>query len=387
MKFRFIILFVLIISNSFAQRLKIAVFYNQHISSCILSVYIGSYKIFSDTNYITTIHQNETFFITAMGDSVELKNVAGRIGYYKKLQFVGNEINNILKYKPTRPSLGQRFYDDDMLVSASKGLLFFINQVDIEDYICGVVESESGYQPAIEFYKTQAILCRTFALENIGKHYTEGFHLCDGVHCQAYKGKNYSLSYHSIIAQAVNDTKDLIIVDSENNVITATYHANCGGQTMNSEDVWGRAKYYLRSVNDSFCQYQRNTTWEKKIPITDFKTFLRTNKFSELSIQSDLSFNQAFRKAYYKINNDSVSLRKIRESFNLKSSFFSIKPDGDSLIFKGKGYGHGVGLCQDGAIQMAKKGYSYADIITFYFKGVRVVSYKSLPFYQSILGE
>jgi len=387
MKFRFIILFVFIISNSFAQRLKIAVFYNQHISSCILSVYIGSYKIFSDTNYITTIHQNETIFITAMDDSVELKNVAGRIGYYKKLQFVGNDINNVLKYKPTHPSLGQRYYDDDMLISASKGLLWFINQVDIEDYICGVVESESGYQPAIEFYKTQAILCRTFTLENIGKHYTEGFYLCDGVHCQAYKGKNYSLSYHSIITQAVNETKDLIIVDSENNVITATYHANCGGQTMNSEDVWGEPKYYLRSVNDSFCQYQRNTAWEKKISITDFKTFLRANKFSEQNIQGDLSFSQPIRKAYYKINNDSVSLRKIRESFNLKSTYFSIKNDSDSLIFKGKGYGHGVGLCQDGAIQMAKKGYAYADIINFYFKGVRVVSYKSLPFYQSILGE
>jgi len=381
-----IILFF-IFSNAFTQRLKIAVFYNQHISSCILSVYIGSYKIFSDTNYITTIHQNETCILSAVGDSIELKNISGRIGNFKKLQFIGNDINNVLKYKPTLPSLGQRYYDDDMLISSSNGILSFINQVDMEDYICGVVESESGYQPAIEFYKTQAILCRTFALENIGKHYTEGFHLCDGVHCQAYKGKNYSLSYHSIIAQAVNETKDLIIVDSENNVITATFHANCGGQTMNSEDVWGRPKYYLRSVNDSFCQYQRNTAWEKKISIADFKAFLRTNKFSEHNIQADLSFSQTTRKAYYKIHNDSISLRKIRESFNLKSSFFSIKPDGDSLIFKGKGYGHGVGLCQDGAIQMAKKGYSYADIITFYFKGVRIVSYKSLPFYQSILGD
>ncbi|NMC98338.1 MAG: hypothetical protein GYA62_01260, partial [Bacteroidales bacterium] len=85
--------------------------------------------------------------------------------------------------------------------------------------------------------------------------------------------------------------------------------------------------------------------------------------------------------------NDNISLRKIRENFNLKSTYFSVKADGDSLIFSGKGFGHGVGLCQDGAIQMAKKGFSYSDIIRFYYKGVRIVSYKSLPFYQSILGE
>lgn len=382
------IVFFLNFSLLYSQRLNIAVFYNQRITSCVVSVYLGSYKVYADTAYVATLSLNETWSVIYNNDSVEIRNIAGKFGTYKQLRFVGSEQNNVLKYKPTIPSMSQRYYDDDMVVKAENHHLNFYNYVDMDDYICGVVESESGYQPATAFYKTQAILCRTFALENIGKHYTEGFHLCDGVHCQAYKGKNYSLSYHSIISQAVNDTKDLVIVDSSGTVITATFHASCGGQTMNSEEVWGRPKYYLRSVSDPYCQYQRNTAWEKTISIADFKKFLSENKVSVDNLTAeDFNFSQTQRKAYYKIKNDNISLRKIRENFNLKSTYFSVKADGDSLIFSGKGFGHGVGLCQDGAIQMAKKGFSYSDIIRFYYKGVRIVSYKSLPFYQSILGE
>ncbi|MGQ9846070.1 MAG: SpoIID/LytB domain-containing protein [Bacteroidales bacterium] len=388
MRHLIVIMLFLNFSLLYAQKLNVAVFYKEKVTSCLVSVYIGKYNVFADTTSIATLSINETWQLTYNNDSIEIRSIDKKFGKYKKIRFQGIEMNNVLKYKPIIPSLNQRYYDDDMEIKAENNSLVFNNFVDIEDYVCGVVESETGYQPSIEFYKTQAVLCRTFAFENIGKHYTEGFHLCDGVHCQVYKGKNYSLSYHSIISQAVNDTKDMVIVDSSGTVITAAFHANCGGQTMNSEDVWGKPKYYLRSVNDPYCQYQRNSAWEKKISIADFKKFLSENKISVDNLTAeDFNFSQTQRKAFYKIKNDNISLRKIRENFNLKSTYFSVKADGDSLIFTGKGMGHGVGLCQDGAMQMAKKGFSYSDIINFYYKGVRIVSYKSLPFYQSILGE
>jgi stage II sporulation protein D len=75
----------------------------------------------------------------------------------------------------------------------------------------------------------------------------------------------------------------------------------------------------------------------------------------------------------------------VREHFQLRSTYFSIIHNGDNITFKGKGFGHGVGLCQDGAMQMAKRGFNANDIIKYYYKGVRVVSFKELPFYQSIL--
>ena len=154
------IVFFLNFSLLYSQRLNIAVFYNQRITSCVVSVYLGSYKVYADTAYVATLSLNETWSVIYNNDSVEIRNIAGKFGTYKQLRFVGSEQNNVLKYKPTIPSMSQRYYDDDMVVKAENHHLNFYNYVDMDDYICGVVESESGYQPATEFYKTQAILCQ-----------------------------------------------------------------------------------------------------------------------------------------------------------------------------------------------------------------------------------
>lgn len=387
MKAALFLIFLFVSVFSYSQKLKISVFYNFKINSIVISTYIGNYNIISDNKILTTLSANDTWQLSVINDSIEVKNLKGILGRYKHLEIKGTSSINVMRYKPVVPSMQQRYYDDDMFVTAENGVFRFINLVEMENYVCGVVETESGYQATKEFYKTQAILCRTFALENLGKHFAEGFNLCDDVHCQAYKGKNYSLSFHSIISEAVEETKNLVIVDSADVIITAAYHANCGGQTMNSEDVWGKAKPYLRSIQDSFCQHQRNSNWEKKISAKDFQTFLQgqsPNLSKNFNI-NDWHFYQTNRKSTIKIRNDSVSLRKIREQFQLRSTYFSIIPSNDSLIIRGKGFGHGVGLCQDGAIQMAKRGYKAEDIIRYYFKEVKIVSYLELPFYQSIL--
>ncbi len=372
---------------SYSQKLKICVFYNQKITSIVLSTYLGNYNIISENNILTSLQPNETLQLFVSNDSIEVKNLKYSFGKHKSLEIKGTSEINVMRYKPVVPSIQQRFYDNNMNVTIENGTLRFINIVEMDNYICGVVESESGYQATKEFYEIQAILCRTFALENLGKHFAEGFNLCDDVHCQAYKGKNYSLSYHSVICETVEETKNFVIVDSTNTLITAVFHASCGGQTMNSEDVWGKAKHYLRSINDNYCHLQRNTAWEKKVSMSEFKNFLQQNSpnLAKNFNINEWNFSQTSRKSHIRINGDSISLRKIREHFQLRSTFFSIIPSNDSLLFKGKGIGHGVGLCQDGAIQMAKSGYKSEDIIKFYYKGARVISYFEIPFYQIIL--
>ena len=118
-------------------------------------------------------------------------------------------------------------------------------------YIAGVSESESGKKDNIlEYYKVQAIICRTYALKNSGKHIKEGYNLCDQEHCQVYKGR----CTNPEILLAVSKTTGIIIVDRYNQPINAAFHANCGGQTLNSEDVWSKPLDYLKSVPDTFCR-------------------------------------------------------------------------------------------------------------------------------------
>ena len=137
-----------------------------------------------------------------------------------------------------------------------------INNIEIDNYVAGVVESEVGRSPPPEYFKLQAIICRTYALKNIKRHQAEGFSLCDKVHCQAYNRKPKS----ELIKKAAVETNNIVIVDSDINLITATFYSNCGGETAKSEEVWRQKLYYLRTVKDTFCVHETNAFWEKEIP-------------------------------------------------------------------------------------------------------------------------
>ena len=239
-----------------------------------------------------------------------------------------------------------------------------------EKYIEGVVETESGPNAPFEYYKSQAIICRTYALGHFDRHIKEEFNLCDGVHCQAYKGRSMA---NDSIPLAVHETSGLVIVDTSLNPITAAFHSNSGGHTINSEDVWSKETSYLKAIIDTFAVGQNNYLWKDSISVKEWKKYLDTIGFeiSEDSFTNHaLNFEQKKRKIYFYLEKDSIALKKIRQDFGLRSTFFSFKPKDKYIIINGKGYGHGVGLCQEGAMEMARKGYSFKEIINFYYTGV-----------------
>ena len=165
--------------------------------------------------------------------------------------------------KTNRPSGAIKNYEDNLMITIHPYYHYMklINNIDIDNYVAGVVESEVGKRPPVEYFKLQAIICRTYALKNIDKHKDDGFSLCDKVHCQAYHGKPKS----DLIKEAAIATNGVVIVDSDINLITATFYSNCGGQTANSEEVWKRPLYYLRTVKDTFCLHENNAVWTKRI--------------------------------------------------------------------------------------------------------------------------
>jgi stage II sporulation protein D len=193
------------------------------------------------------------------------------------------------------------------------------------------------------------------------------------VHCQVYKGR---CDQNPLISRAASLTAGLVILGQDSTLITAAFHSNCGGETENSENVWLISKPYLRSVNDVYCQNQHNSKWEVKMELEEWKKYLKASGFKNLAPSADpYIFNQVHRKVYYKLGKDSIPFRKIREDLKLKSAFFSVTIDNDKVILKGKGYGHGIGLCQEGAMQMSKFGRTYEEIIHFYYQNVKIVNY------------
>jgi stage II sporulation protein D len=212
-------------------------------------------------------------------------------------------------------------------------------------------------------------LCRTYAVDNHDRHLEEGFHLCDGTHCQAFKGLGTS---SKTIEKAVESTNDMVVVDSAYQFITAAYHSNSGGITEDAMNVWLQNMPYLKSFPDPYSLKGRNTSWEKTINRQQWENYL-INHDLKFPVNNYTQINDD-RQASYVIGNIEIPYSRIRKDWNLRSSFFSIHDDGDRVLLKGKGYGHGVGMSQEGAMEMARRGHTFKEIIHFYFKNVSITT-------------
>ena len=182
-------------------------------------------------------------------------------------------------------------------------------------------------------------------------------------------------------------TRGKVVVDDNLNLIIASFHSNSGGQTANSEDVWGSHTSYLRSVVDTFSTRMPNYRWERRMLTEDWLSYLKLKHNYPIENTEDkaaaLNFRQDTRKIYLECNNSRVPLKNIRLDLQLKSTFFSIEQiNKDTVLFSGKGYGHGLGMCQEGAMRMVKLGYSYTDILNFYYQNIQLIDLHKLNFFK-----
>jgi stage II sporulation protein D len=342
----------------------------------------GVYQVVADGKTLLSLDVQNALKIAVINDSLEVKSFERNWGRFLSVKLVSQDVERSFKLKSLNPERKPRFFDDNLMITPEAGLLRMVNETVLDNYIAGVSESESGLYSPIEYYKVQAILARTYALTHIAKHGAEGFNLCDQVHCQAFYGK----SHEAKIIQAVNATRGKVVVDDDMNLIVAAFHSNSGGQTANSEDVWGTSTSYLRSVPDTFSYKMPNARWTRKMPVADWLDYLKLkHNFpveDSLARAAVLNFKQESRKVYLEYGHLRIPLKNIRADFQLKSTFFSLEPQGDTLVFYGRGFGHGIGMCQEGAMRMTKNGYNYRDVLNFYYRNVHLIDLKDLNFFR-----
>jgi stage II sporulation protein D len=362
--------------------LTIRLFSQIKVQSFTIKPELGNYIVWANGIEVLNTTANPSIKLTYLNDSIELKSADRLVGKFKRIKFSSSDQGATFQVKMLLPERKPRLYQDNIIVDVEQGNLKCINEIELDNYVGGVVQAESGRLSHPEFYKVQTILARTFALAHIQKHALEGFSLCDHTHCQAYFGKPTELN----IIKSVFETKNKIVVDENLNLIEAAFHSNSGGQTLNSEDVWGSKLSYLRSVNDSFSLKMPNAKWERKIAKDDWISYLKIKHNYPVDDEDAkllaFNFKQDTRKPFLESNNIKVPLKIVRTDFQLKSTFFSIVPKDDSLIFKGKGFGHGVGMCQEGAMRMAKLGYTYLDILNFYYQNTQLIDLRLLDFFK-----
>ncbi|HPJ46994.1 MAG TPA: SpoIID/LytB domain-containing protein [Tenuifilaceae bacterium] len=379
MKHFFLVFFTFISTITLAQKLNISLFNEENLQTLLITPVSGSYLlIYGDNEYI--LYPNQIIYISRSNDSIKVRDMATNLGTWKRVSLVGRTGNDVIRINPVSPSIPARIYDDNLGFYVDFNRMMVINLIDQEKYVAAVVEAESGPSAHIEFYKAQSLLVRTYALGHMEKHAGEGFNLCDEVHCQVYKGKS---TKNPEILKAANETKGQVVVDTSKTLIVGAFHANCGGQTANSGDVWITPQPYLSSVVDPYCTSQRNAKWEVKIPLQAWLDFLKSKGVqTEELTHKQIEFHPKERVYKYTIGNVSIPMKEIRTHFNLRSAFFTVDVVSDFVKLKGRGYGHGVGMCQDGAMQMAKRGKTYEEIVKFYFKNVEIVKFLELNNYS-----
>lgn len=356
------------------HEIKVRLFSDKTIREVQLYIFSGNYQL-QDSSGITlyTYLKGDTLRIFPFDSGMVVISRYDTVFTNDFLRLHGSGFMNIFQ---TQTPLQQRLYDDHAEFRLRPdGTMWLINVVELEHYVAGVVQAEAGIAKNNEFYKVQAIAVRTYSLKNIEKHRADGYHLCDQTHCQVYKGR----CGNADIMLSTSATAGMVMVDSLGQLIIAVFHSNSGGQTANSEDVWSKRIPYLRSVNDTYSVGQPSYSWKKTMKRSEWLEYLRKNfEFpvnNPLEVKKVTSFQQTNRMAYLTGN---ISLRKIREDMGLRSTFFNISEQGDEIVFTGKGFGHGVGMSQEGAINMARSGYGYVDILKFYYLGIEITTIDAL---------
>ena len=254
-----------------------------------------------------------------------------------------------------------------------------VNLVPMEAYLTTLLAKEMNGKWPVEALKAQAVAARTYAYERIqrgiGVDSEKLYHLESSEKDQV-SGTYFDITKNTV--QAAHETEGQILVGPSGKIAPAFFHAKCGGKTLRPDQVWGGVEEGYRSVNCTFCSKTGNKDWKYQLKgnrlnqMVDqvLKRYYADNvQGTEVRIMQDSVHNSELRlyvgdrlhiikKAY---------LRNTAGRELLPSNNFTVMKKNNEFVVEGQGNGHGVGLCQLGALELAKRGYDYKQILSFYF--------------------
>ncbi len=258
------------------------------------------------------------------------------------------------------------------------GSLIVINDLDIEEYLMGVVAEEipSAWEP--EALKAQAIASRTYALYQKKRSGKRPYHIRAGINNQIYSGRR---GERDSTVRAVRETAGMVVVYG-GEVIPAFYHSSCGGHTEDASELWGIDAPYLKGVDCDCQEISRYGVWEKRFSLSSLSAALDKMGYRLKGISSMAvgAITPAGRVKEVTVQHaggaSSVPAETLRTALgyaHIPSVFFETAMSGGEVVVSGRGLGHGVGLCQWGAREMARRGHDFKSILNHYYPGTSLV--------------
>ena len=326
-----------------------------------------------------------------------LLNVVNRKGDYIREQV--DEVNIIPRGGSNRLRLNKKKYRGILRVLPRGETVRFINIVYMEDYLKGVVPPEIGprVEGEIEAVKAQAVAARTYAMAHLRQYQGEQYDIKSSIMDQLYDGFTVE---DKLVNRAISETAGRVAT-YQDGLINAYYHSTCGGRTDDIQDVWERKEEgYLKSVpDDKACSWSKYYTWREVFTEQQLRgrieQYLASDRGRDIRIGKILDVTVSERTAGGRVKNllvrtdfDVFRFQKDRirwvvgrtsnPDLILPSDRFDVevKRDTDanvrSVIFVGRGYGHGVGMCQCGAIGHSREGWTFDEILRHYYSGIEI---------------
>jgi len=358
-KFCLLFTFALLAINTFARDVKILI--SEDKNDLVLTA-SAPFKVKDlQTNKTYKIKQGGTFGIQNNKGEITCGSVKSKKGFLLTLNKDGasfelnkNKYNGILEITPTKNGVN------------------VIETLDLENYLLGVLPYEMSYSWPVEALKAQAVAARTYTLKSIEDKKTGDFDLYSDIRSQMYKG---SFTVYDNVKKAVEETKGQVLTYKGNKFYTY-YHANCGGHT--DPAPWLKDPIKPLSGNTcGYCKHAKTYTWKATLNKNTVQQFLKKNNikgnFKKIKIGKRFSSGRA--KTLVLITNKTrkeVSCNDFRIAVGstlMKSCFLT---DISGLKLEGRGYGHGAGMCQEGAKGMAQADKNYKDILKRYYPGADI---------------
>lgn len=245
-----------------------------------------------------------------------------------------------------------------------------IIELPVEEYVARVLAGEVSESWPMEALKAQAIAARTFAIKKMGERPKAQFHIKSSVMDQVFKTKT-----RPKFQEATKETSGLVLTDGKR-LVETSFHSTCGGSTTSAQSVWGQPHSHLTGVKCPYCRHSPTHSWTYKMPLWELEEKLGT-KISSLKILGKTKDGRIDKIAVNGAKPTTISGHKLRSTIGhmkLKSTLLDdLKVAGGTIEFSGHGFGHGVGMCQYGAMGMAKKGFDARQILGFYYPKTKIM--------------
>ncbi|NMC74533.1 MAG: SpoIID/LytB domain-containing protein [Geobacteraceae bacterium] len=292
----------------------------------------------------------------------------------------GAPARSIRLHSPGVLQINGKGYRGTIEVAPTTRGLLVIDEILLEEYLIGLINCEISSQWPLEAVKAQAVVARTFALYQKEARKNSLYHLESTVSDQVYEGCDIE---DGRAVRAVEETRGEVLTYG-GKIIQAFFHSSCGGHTEDAENVWSIRYPYLRGVACTYCASSPSIIWEQTISKRKLETMLRSGGVPVFKLRSirPVSRNTSGRITSLEILSEAgvstipaIQFRKIAGYGVIRSTDFEVSTVDDDFVFIGVGFGHGVGLCQWGAKQRAEDGFSYRDILSYYYPGTRLEKY------------